>query len=355
MHCEKCGATFDSEENACPECGECVQNENTKEEKEFPVTEEKESKETEQPENKDDKVSEPKAKHKKKKKILIPVLAVLVVAAIVGGTVLGNYLNQPLVKIERAFNKTLFNSSSIDVKVTVDKFIADNEMNASLDFGDGIKGSVFEGSYKSRAGENKVSIKDGIVYVNGVKKTSIDEFVREANKNGSKKEKLAVKLLEALDKSIDGKLDKKALKEFIENELIPYYADSSGTDVPGYDETRKAFKGVLKECMERGAVVITESKEDKAEVFAFDIDTKAVISCIFELSEENETVAAYVTMLVDMASDLSKGFINSKKDIEMLLPSFIGSEMDFSITVESGRITGIKPSEDTTILIESEK
>lgn len=350
MHCEKCGATFDSEEKTCPECGEDIEKMN--EEKELPVTEEKE---TEQPENNDNQEPETKAKPGKKKKILISVLAVLLVVAIVGGTVLGNYLNQPLVKIERAFNKTLFSSSSIDVNVTVDKFIADNEISASLDFGKGIKGSVFEGSYKSRVGESKVSIKEGIVYVNGVKKTSVDEFVREANKNGGEKEKLAVKLLEALDKSIYGKLDKKALKEFIENELIPYYAGSSGTDVPSYDETRKAFKEVIKECMKRGAIVITESKEDKTEVFTFDIDTKAVINCIFELSEENETVAAYVTMLVDMVSDLSGGFISSKKDIEMLLPSFIGSELDFSITVESGRIIGIKPTEDTTILIKSEK
>lgn len=355
MHCEKCGATFESDVSVCPECGENLKSENAKENTEYLDAEESKKEEFEKTDVDEDKAPKKIKRLSKRKAILISALAFFVVAVIAGGTILGCYLNEPIVKIGRAFDKTLFKSSSIDISVKIDKFLVDNELTASIDFGEGIKGSYFEGSYKTRKTENKISVKNGIVYINGAEKTSVDEFIKQAEKSGNEYEKLAVKLLNALDKAIDGKLDEKTLKAFIEDELIPYYAKSSGTKVPSYEETVKAFKEVLKESEKNGVLTITKTKQEKAEIFEISANTEELINCIFTLSNENETVAAYVDMFVNAAGDISGGFINSKKDIEMLLPSIIGSELDFRMAIESGRVTEIWLTDDISVKIKSEK
>lgn len=301
----------------------------------------------------------PKMK-KSKKKLIAAVIALVLVFAIVATlvTLQLTYLNQPIVKLSKAFDRTLFESSEISVSTTLDNMLLKGDLSATVDFGKGLNGSTFEGIYTGKRKENTLLVENGVVYINGKEKTTIDEFISEAKNSDNENEKIAAAFLEVLDKSINGRIDKEKFNTLMQEEFIPYYEKVKGTDLPESEESTEAFKKVITDCHERGTVVLTEADSENAELYNLKVNVPAVIEYLFEVSEEDATIAGFVDMMVNVASGVKIPFIHieTREDLKGVLLELVkDSEVNLMVTVENGRFKEIKTAEGFSVLISTEE
>lgn len=299
-------------------------------------------------------------KKKSKKKLIIAIIALVLVVAIVTTLVALQltYLNQPIVKLSKAFDRTIFESSEISISTTLDNMLLKGDLSATVDFGKGLNGSTFEGIYTGKRKEKTLLIENGVVYINGKEKTTIDEFISEAKNSDKENEKIAAAFLEVLDKSINGRIDKEKFNTLMQEEFIPYYEEVKGTDLPESEESTEAFKKVITDCSERGIVVLTEADSENAELYNLKINVHAVIEYVFELSETDATIAGFVDMMVNVASGVKIPFINieTREDLKGVLLELVkDSEVDLVVTVENGRFTEIKTAGGFAVLISTKE
>ena len=301
----------------------------------------------------------PKMK-KSKKKLIAAVIALVLVFAIVATliTLQLTYLNQPIVKLSKAFDRTIFESSEISVSTTLDNMLIKGDLNATVDFGKGLNGSTFEGIYTGKRKEKTLLIENGVVYINGKEKTTIDEFISEAKNSDNENEKIAAAFLKVLDKSINGRIDKEKFNTLMQEEFIPYYEKVKGTDLPESEESTEAFKKVITDCSERGIVVLTEADSENAELYNLKVNVPAVIEYLFEVSEEDATIAGFIDMMVNIASGVKIPFIHieTREDLKGVLLELVkDSEVNLMVTVENGRFKEIKTAEGFSVLISTKE
>lgn len=338
MHCGKCGAVVAEEKDKCQQCGADLNK-----------AEEKTVKKT------DDDTKKPRKKKSKIKLIILITVLVLVVATVATLVTLQLvYLNQPIVKLSKAFEKTVFESSSISVRTTVNNFLLKGDLSATADFGKGLDGSTFEGVYKGKRKDQTISVKNGVVYINGKEKTTIDEFIKEAKNSDNENEKIAAAFLEVLDKSINGRIDSEAFNTLMQEEFIPYYEKVKGTDLPESEESGEAFEKVITECSERGAIVLTEIESENADLYNLEVDATAVVNCVFELAKEDATIASFIDMIVNVASGINIPFISieTREDLQGVLLELVkDSKPELTVAVKNGRIAEIKTADGFAVLI----
>lgn len=336
MFCGKCGKVINDDAIECPDCGALTRLGKQKQSLEYAkvyseaVTAEH--------------LEKPK---KKKKKIIISAIAVVLVVAILAGFLA--FYNTPAMKLSRAFEKTLFNSSKISLDMDLENTIG---MDCDIEFGEGIKGSTVNlNIITSENNELEIVIEDGVIYTNGEKDADISEVLETLKEESDEEAEIFVAIIEMLDRAIDGKIDKKVIEDFFKNEL-PSLMDAEEETLDS-KTTEKAMKKISKQAYKEEAIEIdTESIKGGTE-YEIEFDIEAIADIVFELSEKDKDVGAFIQYFVD-ANDLE-----SKEDLKDVVDGYLNKlnlthSFEFSITVESGRVTRI---DDSGIIfkIESEK
>ncbi len=291
---------------------------------------------------------QPKRK-KINKKIIISVIALVLVVAVVAGVF--SFYNTPVMKISKAFEKTLFDSSKISIDGELSNGMG---LDGDIAFGEGIKGSTLDFSLISTRGkEVKFLIQDGIIYAEEKQVGDVFETLEKLKENPNDEDKLTIALIETLDKAINGKLDKEMIENFVKNELPSLIPNDSEKAAPDSETIEKAIKKIIKKSVKEDAINIESDSVKSGKKYDIRVNVKDVINCAFELSEKDENVDALIQYIVDTNEkyESKEDFKDSLDEMDTLK----SVKFRFSVTIKPGRVTGIEIKDTIKLKIDSEK
>ena len=293
------------------------------------------------------------------KLVIIPVVAVVLVAAIVIGVVAAFSANKPVAAFN-ALKKTVFESSSLDATVYIED---ETVCSADLEFGEGINDSVLDVTIEDR----KIAIDNGNLKVNGQDLGDIDTIVERMQQMGVASygiETSDLNLIDVLDTLINGKLDEKEFAEFYDNEVVPTFEKSLkesndiSIELPTYDQTMDMIERFLKKYLTDDALVLEKAKsKEKGTTYEYKIYVDEMAACLGEFAKEDEEARALLETLLKEA-DSPYESVDEMVDDLVDEYSEVDEKIKGEVTIASGRITRVvveRYGEELEIEISSKK
>ncbi len=293
------------------------------------------------------------------KLVIIPVVAVVLVAAIVIGMVVAFSANKPVAALN-ALKKTVFESGSLDATVYIE---GDKIYTADLEFGEGINDSVLDITIEGR----KFAIDNGNLKVNGQDLGDIDTIVERMQQMGAASygvETSDLNLIDVLDTLINGKLDEKEFAEFYDNEVVPTFEKSMeesndiSIELPTYDQTMDMIERFLKKYLTDDALALEKVKsKEKGTTYEYTIYVDEMAACLGEFAKEDKEARALLETLLE-EGDSSYESVDEMVDDLVDEYSDTDEKIRGEVTIASGRITRVvveRYGEELEIEISSKK
>lgn len=298
---------------------------------------------------------------KNKKKLLIPLVALILVATIVIVAVsVGSSTVKPI-KIYDAVKMTLFESGSISF--TVNRKDSGESVSSKADFGDSMDDSYFLSEYKKgdSASETVLLVENGIIKesVKTQKNKDLSDYIDEQFALVGLAYGVDIDVEKLINDVINGKIEEKELSKVYDKEIIPIletvYSQEAGQNVelPDYYATMNAIEKFLKKGIGEDTVVYEKVKsENKGKTYKITVDAQAFAEDFATFAKGNRDLKPLLESLVAA----SKG---QYKDIDDLAAKMIDTvstadKIVFTVTLHSDRITYVA-YDDIEIIIDSKK
>ncbi len=298
---------------------------------------------------------------KSKKKLLIPLVALVLVAAIVIVAVSVGGSSVKPIKLYDAVKTTLFESGSISV--TVNYKDSGESISSQATFGDSMDDSYFSSKYQKggSASENIFLVENGIIKesVKTQKNKDLSDYIDEQVALVSLAYGVDIDVEKLINDVINGKIEEKELSKVYDKEIIPIletvYSQEVGQNVelPDYYATMNAVEKFLKKGIGEDTVVYEKIKsENKGKTYKITVDAEALAEDFATFAKGNRDLKPLLESLVAA----SKG---QYKDIDDLAAKMIdeiskAEKIVFTVTLHSDRITYVA-YDNIEIIIKSEK
>ncbi len=277
------------------------------------------------------------------KAILIPVIAVILIAAVVI-TIVSVSASKPLAAFN-AVRETIFESSQLKVSFYYDGKEA-NTIDAQ--FGDGIDTSSF---VLKKKGIEAYALKNGEIELGGRSIGKIDDIIDRMQSMGLSDygaeygiNTKSLDFIEIFDSLINGKLDEEAFADFYDNEVLPEaekrISEEVGATVvlPYYEDTIKIIERFLKKGLTEEAVTFEKIKsEEEGLTYSYTVNVEELAVCVGEFAKSDKEVREILESIIVQGD-------SRYESVDAFVAEYVEAYDDADtltgeVTVDSGRIT----------------
>lgn len=278
------------------------------------------------------------------KKLIVPVVAAVLVIAIVLGLALSGK-SKPQLAFE-ALKKTVFESSALEASLTA----KDKELySAEVAFGEGVEDSSFDIEMNGMV----FSLSDGRIKINGREYGKVDDLIETAERNADLEAYgIELNFFEVLDTLINGKIDEKEFELFYNNQFVPNAEKTIKerydmvVELPDYETTMKVVDRFLKKGITKEALTVEKTdSQEKGKTYNFVLNTEQMTACIGEFAKKDKETRK---VLEDVVAGSDDPNLTVEKFVDTVVEDYSGydDQITGQLTISSGRITRVYFNEE---------
>lgn len=278
------------------------------------------------------------------KKLIVPVVAAVLVIAIVLGLALSGK-SKPQLAFE-ALKKTVFESSALEASLTA----KDKELySAEVAFGEGVEDSSFDIEMNGMV----FSLSDGRIKINGREYGKVDDLIETAERNADLEAYgIELNFFEVLDTLINGKIDEKEFELFYNNQFVPNAEKTIKerydmvVELPDYETTMKAVDRFLKKGITKEALTVEKTdSQEKGKTYNFVLNTEQMTACIGEFAKKDKETRK---VLEDVVAGSDDPNLTVEKFVDTVVEDYSGydDQITGQLAISSGRITRVYFNEE---------
>lgn len=278
------------------------------------------------------------------KKLIVPVVAAVLVIAIILGFALSGK-SKPQLAFE-ALKKTVFESSALEASLTA----KDKELySAEVAFGEGVEDSSFDIQMNGMV----FSLSDGRIKINGREYGKVDDLIETAERNADLEAYgIELNFFEVLDTLINGKIDEKEFELFYNNQFVPNAEKTIKerydmvVELPDYETTMKVVDRFLKKGITKEALTVEKTdSQEKGKTYNFVLNTEQMTACIGEFAKKDKETRK---VLEDVVAGSDDPNLTVEKFVDTVVEDYSGydDQITGQLTISSGRITRVYFNEE---------
>lgn len=278
------------------------------------------------------------------KKLIVPVVAAVLVIAIILGFALSGK-SKPQLAFE-ALKKTVFESSALEASLTA----KDKELySAEVSFGEGVEDSSFDIEMNGMV----FSLSDGRIKINGREYGKVDDLIETAERNADLEAYgIELNFFEVLDTLINGKIDEKEFELFYNNQFVPNAEKTIKerydmvVELPDYETTMKVVDRFLKKGITKEALTVEKTdSQEKGKTYNFVLNTEQMTACIGEFAKKDKETRK---VLEDVVAGSDDPNLTVEKFVDTVVEDYSGydDQITGQLTISSGRITRVYFNEE---------
>lgn len=278
------------------------------------------------------------------KKLIVPVVAAVLVIAIILGFALSGK-SKPQLAFE-ALKKTVFESSALEASLTA----KDKELySAEVAFGEGVEDSSFDIQMNGMV----FSLSDGRIKINGREYGKVDDLIETAERNADLEAYgIELNFFEVLDTLINGKIDEKEFELFYNNQFVPNAEKTIKerydmvVELPDYETTMKVVDRFLKKGITKEALTVEKTdSQEKGKTYNFVLNTEKMTACIGEFAKKDKETRK---VLEDVVAGSDDPNLTVEKFVDTVVEDYSGydDQITGQLTISSGRITRVYFNEE---------
>lgn len=278
------------------------------------------------------------------KKLIVPVVAAVLVIAIILGLALSGK-SKPQLAFE-ALKKTVFESSALEASLTA----KDKELySAEVSFGEGVEDSSFDIEMNGMV----FSLSDGRIKINGREYGKVDDLIETAERNADLEAYgIELNFFEVLDTLINGKIDEKEFELFYNNQFVPNAEKTIKerydmvVELPDYETTMKVVDRFLKKGITKEALTVEKTdSQEKGKTYNFVLNTEQMTACIGEFAKKDKETRK---VLEDVVAGSDDPNLTVEKFVDTVVEDYSGydDQITGQLTISSGRITRVYFNEE---------
>lgn len=322
-----------------------------------------------------------KPKNKNFTKIGIIAAAAILAICIVATIIVVAFNSNPMTKLMKAVDKTIFDSETIDYEIKVTEYGSSYNRIYSIDggflFGDNIDDTEFDANFTykksnstSPSEQTRISLSDGTIrYKEDNYDSESFEILQlldavEAEIERSYGSNLDIDLEEFLNNILNNKIDKDAIADYYKDNILPqieenYNGERDLDEVIDADMLSDLFSRFLELALEEEAIEFKDTKAKSGTSYKYEIDLTKLCRVARDFVDENEDFDEYITIVAETAFEqnadsyrefldikdaegVKKYVINNLKDsLDELIDDIRDEDIEFSgkFTIDGGRLT----------------